>query len=126
MVRDRPSLNSFEITSFPADSQGLTFSIRILVRTTQREGLSDVLYAVLAGVPLKPVDVPIGIQSETSDKQIKVTYASPEPDNNGSSITSYELQMDDGFSGDFFTLVGYVTNSKLTTFTATENIFKGR
>ena len=96
------------------------------MRTTQREGLSDVLYAVLAGVPLKPVDEPIGIQSETSDKQIKVTYASPEPDNNGSSITSYELQMDDGFSGDFFTLVGYVTNSKLTTFTATENIFKGR
>lgn len=34
LVRDRPSLNSFEITNFPANSQGLTFSIRILVKTT--------------------------------------------------------------------------------------------
>ena len=34
--------------------------------------------------------------------------------------------MDDGFSGNFDSLIGYVTNSKLTTFTATKNIFKGR
>ena len=34
--------------------------------------------------------------------------------------------MDDGFSGDFISLIGYDINSKLTTFTITENIFKGR
>lgn len=34
--------------------------------------------------------------------------------------------MDDGFSGDFYTLIGFSPNSKLTTFKVTENIFKGR
>ena len=75
---------------------------------------------------MKPSDNPIGVAEETSDTQIKLTYASPPPENNGSAIVSYELQMDDGFTGDFFTLIGYVTNSKLTTFTITTNIFKGR
>ena len=94
--------------------------------TTQREGWSENLFAVLAGVPLKPTDIPIGIQEGTSDTQIRVTYADPEPINNGSPITSFELQMDDGFSGDFFSLVGSATNSKLTTFTVTNNIYRGR
>ena len=89
------------------------------MQTTQREGYSEVLYAVLAGAPSKPVDVPLGIQEDISDKQIRVTYASPEPEANGSAILSFELQMDDGFSGDFVSLVGSVTNSKVTDFTVT-------
>ena len=56
--------------------------------TTQREALSTVLYAVLAGVPLKPTDIPIGVVDQTTDSQITVTYGDPEPGNNGSIITS--------------------------------------
>lgn len=66
------------------------------------------------------------MQEITSDTQIRVTYVDPIPDNNGSIISSFELQMDDGFSGDFKSLVGFATNSKLTTFSVTENIYKGR
>ena len=126
LVRDRPSLNSFQITNFPLNSEGFTFSIRIKVVTTQREGFSEILFAVLAGVPLKPTDAPLGIQGDTTDRQIRVTYADPPPDENGAPITSYELQMDDGFSGDFVSLIGYATNSKLTTFTVNDSIYKGR
>ena len=126
LVRDRPSLNSYEVTSFPVDGQGSTFAFRVKAVTTQREGFSEVLYAVLAGVPSKPTDVPIGVVEDTTDTQVRVTYADPAPEDNGSPILSYELQMDDGFSGNFQSLLGYTVNSKLTTFTVTIDIFKGR
>ena len=125
-VREKPSLSSFTITDFPANSEGNTFRIQIKVITTQREGLSDVAYAVLAGVPSKPTDTPVVDLAETNDTQIKVSFASPLPEHNGSGIISYELQMDDGFSGDFVSLIGYQSNSKLTTFLVEDLIIKGR
>lgn len=94
--------------------------------TTQRDALSNVGYFVLAGIPSKPTDVPINHPAVTSDKTIKVTFANPPPNDNGSPILSYELQMDDGVSGDFTSLVGYSSFSLLTQFTVMENIIKGR
>jgi len=55
-----------------------------------------------------------------------VSFASPPPENNGSPIISYELQMDDGISGDFTSLVGASSNSMQTTFQVTGLIIKGR
>jgi len=81
---------------------------------------------VLAGIPSKPTDLPVNDLSVTTDTRIKVSFASPPPANNGSPILSYELQMDDGISGDFVSLVGYSSFSLLTTWTVSENIIKGR
>ena len=58
-----------------------------------------------------PVDVPVSDPTVTTDQVIKVTYASPAPVNEGSSILSYELQMDDGLSGPFTSLTGFNTYS---------------
>ena len=69
------------------------------------------LAAILAGVPSKPVDVPLNDPSVTNDKIIKVTFADPEPEDNGSALLSYELQMDDGITGDFVTIMGGTANS---------------
>jgi len=41
-------------------------------------------------------------------------------------IISYELQMDDGMSGDFISIVGFDVNSLLTTYTIVNGIVKGR
>ena len=125
-VRFKPSLNSLVVTSFPASSTGRTFKFIVKVFTTQREALSGIGYFVLAGVPSKPTDKPVNDLTVTSDSRIKVTFANPPPNDNGSPILSYELQMDDGITGDFVSLVGYDSNSKLTTWTVSTNIIKGR
>ncbi len=77
-------------------------------------------------MPSKPIDKPVNEISVTSDSRIRVTFANPPPNDNGSPILSYELQMDDGISGDFVSLVGYNSNSKLTTWTVSTNVIKGR
>lgn len=94
--------------------------------TTQREALGTVLYAVLAGKPLKPTDIPVGVVDQTTDGHITVTYGNPEPDNNGSIITSLELQMDDGISGYFQSVNGFSSDSRLTVFTVDTDVLKGR
>jgi hypothetical protein len=43
----------------------------------------------LAGLPPQPTDVPVSDRLVTNDKQIKVSFASPTPTNNGSPIISY-------------------------------------
>ena len=70
---------------------------------------------MLAGVPSQPSDIPVVDPTETSDTQIKVSFADPVPESNGSEIISYELQMDDGFSGNFVSIIGFQSHSKLTT-----------
>ena len=74
---------------------------------------------MLASVPAQPTDIPVSDNTITSDTQIKVSYANPPPDNGGSPIISYELQMDDGTTGVYRSIVGFDTNSLLTTYTVT-------
>lgn len=63
--------------------------------------MSDVGFITKASVPEKPTDVPTSDPLVTSDSQIKVDFANPTPGNGGSAIISYELQMDDGMSGEY-------------------------
>ena len=70
--------------------------------------------------------MPISDPLVTSSSRIKVTFANPVPSNGGSAIISYELQMDDGLSGEFSSIVGYSVNSLLTAYTVTSGIVKGR
>lgn len=90
-VRDLPSLNQFTVTSFPAASEGNTFRFKIKVFTTAREADSGIGYFILADVPDTPSDQPLEDTGDTSDSQIVVTFASTEPDDGGSPITSFEL-----------------------------------
>lgn len=126
LVRGLPSLNTLVVTNFPANSDGDTFRFQIEVFTTQRSGLSDVGFITKASVPGKPLDVPVSDPTVTSDTQIKVNFANPAPDNGGSPIISYELQMDDGMNGDFYSIIGFDVNSLLTAYTITTGIVKGR
>jgi hypothetical protein len=125
-VREKPSLSQFLVTSFPDGGIGRTYKFQIQVFTTQRSALSKVGYFVLAGIPSKPTDVPMNDPTLTSASQIKVNFANPPPVSNGSPILSYELQMDDGVSGDFTSLVGFTSFSLLTTWTQKTLIIKGR
>jgi hypothetical protein len=81
---------------------------------------------ILAGIPSKPTDVPVSDPTVTSDTQIKVSWANPVPADNGSPILSYELQMDDGVTGDFVSILGFDANSLLKTKTVTVSVIKGR
>lgn len=81
---------------------------------------------MLASVPFAPTDVPVSDSSITNDTTIRVTFANPPPNDGGSAILSYELQIDDGLGGDFTTLVGYSPNTMVTHFTVYQDIVKGR
>jgi hypothetical protein len=81
---------------------------------------------MLASVPSKPTDIVLSDTSVTSDTKIKVTFAEPEPTNNGSPILSYELVMDDGKSGNFVSVQGFTQNNLKTEATITEGVIKGR
>jgi hypothetical protein len=97
------------------------------VFTTQRDAVSEVAHAILASLPSQPADVPVSDASVTSAVAIKVSYARPvSPDDGGSPIVSYELQMDDGEGGGFVSLRGFSSYSLETDATVTVGILKGR
>jgi hypothetical protein len=118
------------VTSFPSSSIGKNFRFRIFVKTTQPqlETYSEIGYAILAGVPAKPSDKPVNDLTVTTDSRIRVTYASPVPNNSGTPLLSYELLMDDGISGVFTSLTGFASNSMNTFFTVEGKglVIKGR
>jgi hypothetical protein len=66
-----------------------------------------VKFVELAGRPSAPSDVPVSETSVTTDREIRVTFGTPEPEANGSQILSYELLMDNGQSGEFISLIGF-------------------
>jgi hypothetical protein len=125
-IRNKPSLRAMTATFWPAGTVGQSFRLQVQVFTTQRDSLSEVAYALLASVPFAPTDVPVSDTSITNDTTIRVTYANPAPNDGGSAILSYELQIDDGLGGNFTTLVGYSPYTMATHFTVDQGILKGR
>lgn len=83
-----------------------------MVYTTQRSSYSPVAYAILAQVPSKPTDIPASDSSITNQFRVKVTYSVgttgvSAPVDNGSPIVSYDIQVDDGEGGEFYSLQGF-------------------
>lgn len=126
-VRGNPSLDTMEITNFPTSSEGLTFRIKVTAYNAGgREADSGAVAMVLASEPDSPTTAPVNDPTVTSASVIKVTYGIPAPDNGNSPILSFALEMDDGLGGEFKKLVGFTSNSLLTTYTISNGIVKGR
>lgn len=84
---------------------------------------SDYLSLLLATEPADPTGQPSNLASYTNTTSISLEM--PEiTDNGGSAILSYNLVMDDGANGDFFTIVGEDEDHLNRTVTVTENISK--
>jgi hypothetical protein len=84
---------------------------------------SEVLQVILAAEPDQPLVSPFADASRTNEHQIMVRFnAFSASQNGGSPITSYELQVDNGFGGDFTPLIGFEEDSLETEFLFTENL----
>ena len=128
-VRGNPSLDNVVITNFDAGGADLGKTFRIKVTAFNiggREADSGAVALVLASIPDTPSVGPVNDNTVTSSSKIRVTYGitSP-PDNGGSPILSYALEIDNGKGGTFKKVVGFASNSLLTAYTITSNIQKG-
>ena len=98
------------ITSFTANSEGLTFLFKVEAITEDSGAKSPALSIKLAGSPADPTTAPKN--SFESTNTTKITIILDEVANNGKdSIVSYNLQMDDGCGGDFINLSEFKLNS---------------
>jgi hypothetical protein len=120
LVRDLPSLGALTITTFPnALMQGFIFRIKVRVFNAAGYVDSSILGVVLASLPLQPPS-PTKTTSKTTTSKITIDISNfPTASNGGSSILSYNIQMDDGYGGDYVSMVGYTSPYLLTTYTAT-------
>mmetsp|Transcript_23476 Transcript_23476/g.36160 ORF Transcript_23476/g.36160 Transcript_23476/m.36160 type:complete len:283 (-) Transcript_23476:2952-3800(-) len=84
---------------------------------------SPALQFTLASIPPQPTPAPTVVSSGTTTEAIQVTFTNTNSDTGGSAITLYELQMDDGLSGDFTTIY---TSSHQTNYQVTSGITRGR
>jgi titin len=128
-VRDNPSLDVVNITNFDSGGAdvGKTFRVKVTAYNVGgREADSGVVALVLASIPDTPTVGPQNDATITSSNRIRVTYGvtSP-PDNGGSPILSYALEIDDGKGGSFQKLIGSTSNSFLTAYTISTGIEKG-
>jgi hypothetical protein len=114
-VRDRPTLDQLLVTNFPVDSAGLTFRFTVVAYNHVGSTTSNSASYILASVPTAPVLAPDNDPDTSDDTQIKVDFAalSLQSETGGSTILSYNLQMDQS-DGVFEDLFG-VTQDVLTT-----------
>lgn len=126
-VRGNPSLSGMTITSFPSGSEGSAFRVKVTAfNNGGRQADSGIQTFILASVPVTPTDAPVKDSTVTSSSVIKVSYGTTPPFNGNSPILTYSLEMDDGLGGSFSIIVGYTSNSLLTSYTISSNIVKGR
>ena len=100
---------------------GSTFHVKVVARNQIGTTESNGLQFVLADVPAKPYPLPTA-GPQTTITQIEVSFENENPDDGGSPILFYELQMDDGRQGEFFTVLA---SASLTSFIADEDIQRG-
>ncbi len=99
--------------------------LRLKVQSVNQMGpvQSPSLQFVLASIPDKPMPAPARDPAGTSTSAIKVMFADSNSGDGGSPIILYELQMDDGASGEFRTIY---TSLHETAYSATQGIVRGR
>lgn len=106
-VRNIPYLNQFAITAFPASSIGHNFRIYLTAFNSEGNVNSGIVTIQLASVPTTPVN-PVHEDLLNSDQDQLSVYMDPivSPNDGGSTILSYSLEIDDGMNGDFIVLTG--------------------
>jgi len=117
-VRDKPTLSSFNVTSFPAGtvvSANLRFKLIAFNQGGFNVASANSTRVELAAVPSAPTGAPVRDNTTTSGSVIRVTYSAP-PSDGGSNLTGYEVQMDDGLGGGFSTVAGGVGKVYLKTY----------
>ena len=123
-VENKPNLRSLTITELPSGVVGQYMRIQIhALNSAGLSSLSDILQVVVAGIPSTPTSAPTEDSTTTSKSTIGVTYL--QPSDQGSSILSYDVQIDDGIGGTFTTFAGGQTNYLNLYAVATTNIIKG-
>ncbi len=103
-IANKPYLRSHQLV-YPNTETGKFFRMRIIALNEISSVQSTLTSVILAGVPDQPATSPVKDSALSNESQIRVTFVAPVSDG-GSSIRSYELQMDDGKGGDFVSLVG--------------------
>jgi hypothetical protein len=117
-VRNKPTLSSFSVTSFPAGTAvgaNLRFKIIVFNQGGFDTTSTNSTRVELAAVPAAPAGAPARDHAVTSGSVIRVAYLPP-PNDGGSPLTSYEVQMDDGLGGGFSTVAGGVGQVYLKTY----------
>ena len=115
------------ITDFLTSSEGSAFRVKITAfNSGGRQADSSSQTFILASIPDTPTDSPVSDTSVTSSSVIKVSYGTTPPFNGNSPILSYSLEIDDGLGGSYTKLVGYTSNSLITSYTISSGIIKGR
>lgn len=119
-VRGDPTLTSHTVpnTSIPVSSIGKTFMFQLKVFTDGGDATSETIGYTLAGVPTSPSSAPTSDILVTNNTVIKVDVTEVIV-TNGSPITSYSIEVDDGNGGDLKALYGTVTDSLSNTYTLT-------
>lgn len=130
-VEGDPYINSHQVTTFPANPEGLTFRYQLEAITVEGSVLSEIVGYALAGVPVDPTSAPESDDSYTSSNRIRVTidenFYNDVADNYGSSaILSYSIEMDDGMGGPFKALYGNTVDSLSTSHQINSGIVEGR
>lgn len=110
-VRNKPALRSLTITDYPTVHTGLIFQYRVQAISelgADYYTYSETVSYILADIPSAPANGPQDTVTETTSSQIKVSFdpLTTEAQTGGSSILSYNLQVDDGLGGDFIDLFG--------------------
>lgn len=82
-----------------------TYRFQLVADNYASQVWSGIAEFVMAAVPSQPA-IPTEDTSLTTGSQIVVNYGTTLPSNNGAPIVSLELQMDDGYGGDFVTVTG--------------------
>lgn len=101
-LEDKYWIDSFDITDLPANSLGKRFSFVVRVYTDFAvDGVSSLLSPsmILGDRPDKPSNAPTR-NIETSEFTVAVNILQV-PGDNGSPITSYNVEVDDGLGGEF-------------------------
>ena len=115
------------ITDFPTSSEGSAFRVKITAfNSGGRQADSSSQTFILASVPDTPTDSSVSDTSVTSSSVIKVSYGTTPSFNGNCPILSYSLEIDDGLGGNYTKLIGYTSNSLITSYTISSGIIKGR
>jgi titin len=126
-IRDKPTLFSMIVTYYPALPTGLTFAYQVYGYNSVGLVKSDTSSFILASIPSTPSSGPTKVSSDSSDTQIRVVFntLTTTVETGGSTILSYNLQIDDGNQGNFVDLYGITSDTLLNTLTVT-GLSKGK